>query len=60
MILERESRGKPVRISTHSFVIGGAAMFTMISAGIDPASPARIAAQVVAAVGLRGEHEDGG
>ena len=52
--VERESRGKPAGIATHSFVIGGAAMFTMISAVVDPASPARIAAQVVAGVGFLG------
>jgi putative Mg2+ transporter-C (MgtC) family protein len=52
--IERESRHKPAGISTHCFVIAGAAMFTMISAAIDPNSPARIAAQVVSGVGFLG------
>ena len=52
--IERESRHKPAGISTHCFVIGGAAMFTMVSAVIDPNSPARIAAQVVSGVGFLG------
>ena len=51
---EREMRGKPAGISTNSFVIGGAAMFTFVSLQIDPASPARIAAQVVSGVGFIG------
>jgi putative Mg2+ transporter-C (MgtC) family protein len=52
--IERESRGKPAGISTHCFVIAGAAMFTMVSAVIDPNSPARITAQVVSGVGFLG------
>lgn len=52
--IERESRGKPAGISTNSFVIGGAAMFTFISLEVDPNSPARIAAQVVSGVGFLG------
>ena len=52
--IERESRHKPAGISTHCFVIGGAAMFTMVSAAVDPSSPARIAAQVVSGVGFLG------
>lgn len=51
---ERESRGKPAGISTNSFVIGGAALFTFISLAVDPNSPARIAAQVVSGVGFLG------
>lgn len=51
---ERETRGKPAGISTNSFVIGGAAMFTFISLQVDPNSPARIAAQVVSGVGFLG------
>jgi putative Mg2+ transporter-C (MgtC) family protein len=51
---EREMRGKPAGISTNSFVIGGAAMFTFISLQVDPNSPARIAAQVVSGVGFLG------
>lgn len=52
--IERESRNKPAGISTNSFVIGGAAMFTFISLSVDPNSPARIAAQVVSGVGFLG------
>jgi putative Mg2+ transporter-C (MgtC) family protein len=52
--IERESRGKPAGISTNSFVIGGAAMFCYVSLAVDPASPARIAAQVVSGVGFLG------
>lgn len=51
---ERESRGKPAGISTNSFVIGGAVMFTVVSLAVDPNSPARIAAQVVSGVGFLG------
>lgn len=52
--LERESRGKPAGISTHCFVIGGAALFTYLSLAVDPNSPARIAAQVITGVGFLG------
>ncbi len=52
--LERESRNKPAGISTHCFVIGGAAMFTYLSMAVDPASPARIAAQVISGIGFLG------
>jgi putative Mg2+ transporter-C (MgtC) family protein len=52
--MEREARGKPAGISTNSFVIGGAAMFTFVSLQVDPNSPARIAAQVVSGVGFLG------
>lgn len=51
---ERESRKKPAGISTHAFVIGGAAMFTFVSLEVDPNSPARIAAQIVSGVGFLG------
>jgi putative Mg2+ transporter-C (MgtC) family protein len=43
---ERESRGKPAGISTHSFVIGGSMIFTYLSALVDPNSTSRIAAQL--------------
>lgn len=52
--LEREARQKPAGVSTHCFVIAGAALFTYVSAQIDPNSPARIAAQVVSGVGFLG------
>jgi putative Mg2+ transporter-C (MgtC) family protein len=51
---ERELRNKPAGISTHSFVIGGAFIFTYLSTVIDPSSPARIAAQIVTGVGFLG------
>lgn len=52
--VERESRGKSAGISTHCFVIGGATLFTMLSAAIAPADPARIAAGIVTGVGFLG------
>lgn len=52
--LERELRGKPAGISTHSLVIGGSMIFTALSIAMDPASPARIAAQVVSGIGFLG------
>lgn len=52
--IERESRGKPAGISTNSFVIAGAALFTYLSMAIDPNSTARIAAQIVSGVGFLG------
>ncbi len=52
--LERESRSKPAGVSTHCFVIAGAALFTFLSGAIDPDSRARIAAQVVSGVGFLG------
>lgn len=51
---ERESRGKPAGISTHTLVISGAMMFTFLSSVVDPASTSRIAAYVVAGVGFLG------
>jgi putative Mg2+ transporter-C (MgtC) family protein len=52
--VERELRNKPAGISTHCFVMAGACLFTFISLEVDPASPARIAAQVVSGVGFLG------
>lgn len=52
--IERELRDKPAGISTHCFVIAGAALFTFISTSIDPASPARVAAQVISGIGFLG------
>ena len=51
---ERESRGKPAGISTNSLVIGGAMLFTYLSAAVDPNSTSRIAAQVVTGIGFLG------
>ncbi|MBS3169171.1 MgtC/SapB family protein [Candidatus Woesearchaeota archaeon] len=52
--IEREYRGKSAGISTHSFVIAGAMLFSYLSLVFDPLSPARIAAQVVTGVGFLG------
>jgi putative Mg2+ transporter-C (MgtC) family protein len=52
--VERESRGKPAGISTNSLVIGGAMLFTYLSAAVDPNSTSRIAAQVVSGIGFLG------
>lgn len=51
---ERESRGKDAGISTHTLVIAGAMLFTMLSAMVDPASSSRIAAQIVSGIGFLG------
>ncbi len=51
---ERESRGKDAGISTHSFVITGAMLFTFLSSVVDPMSTSRIAAQIVSGIGFLG------
>lgn len=51
---ERESRGKDAGISTHTFVLGGAMLFTFLSMMVDPASKSRIAAQIVSGIGFLG------
>jgi putative Mg2+ transporter-C (MgtC) family protein len=51
---EREARGKDAGISTNSFVICGAMLFTFMSMTVDPASQSRIAAQVVTGIGFLG------
>ena len=51
---ERESRGKDAGISTHTFVISGAMLFTFMSMTVDPGSQSRIAAQVVSGIGFLG------
>jgi putative Mg2+ transporter-C (MgtC) family protein len=51
---ERESRNKPAGISTHCLVIGGAMIFTFLSALVDPNSSSRVAAQVVSGIGFLG------
>lgn len=51
---ERESRGKPAGISTHTLVIAGAMVFTFLSSQVDPGSTSRIAAYVVAGIGFLG------
>jgi putative Mg2+ transporter-C (MgtC) family protein len=52
--IERESRGKDAGISTNSFVICGAMLFTFMSMTVDPASQSRIAAQIVTGIGFLG------
>ena len=51
---EREARGKAAGISTNCFVIGGAMIFTYLSAAVDPNSTTRIAAQLVTGIGFLG------
>ncbi|HLP79131.1 MAG TPA: MgtC/SapB family protein [Acidobacteriota bacterium] len=50
----RERANKPAGISTHSLVIGGSMLFTILSLTIDPQSTSRIAAQIVTGVGFLG------
>src|SRR3989344_5527278 len=52
--LERELKSKPAGISTHSLVIGGSMLFTVLSLSLDPNSPARVAAQIVSGIGFLG------
>lgn len=52
--LERESRGKDAGVSTHTLVIMGAMIFTMLSNMVDPLSTSRIAAQIVTGIGFLG------
>jgi putative Mg2+ transporter-C (MgtC) family protein len=52
--MERESRGKPAGISTHSFVIAGSMIFTYLSALVDSTSTSRIAAQLITGIGFLG------
>lgn len=52
--IEREARGKDAGISTHILVIAGAALFTQLSAIVDPMSTSRIAAQIVSGIGFLG------
>jgi putative Mg2+ transporter-C (MgtC) family protein len=62
--VERQYRGKPAGIRTHSLVIGGSMLLTVVSALADPASPARITAQIVTGIGFLGAgailHREGG
>lgn len=52
--LERESKGKPARISTQCLVIGGSMIFSYLSGIVDPNSTSRIAAQIVTGIGFLG------
>ena len=62
--VERQYRGKPAGMRTHGLVIGGSMFFTVVSALADPASPARISAQIVTGIGFLGAgailHREGG
>lgn len=51
---EREYRGKDAGISTNTFVLCGAMLFTFLSMTVDPASKSRIAAQIVSGIGFLG------
>jgi putative Mg2+ transporter-C (MgtC) family protein len=51
---ERELKGKPAGISTHTLVIGGAMIFTFLSSQVDPTSTSRIAAQIITGIGFLG------
>jgi putative Mg2+ transporter-C (MgtC) family protein len=51
---ERELRGKDAGISTNTFVIAGAMIFTFLSMTVDPSSESRIAAQIVSGIGFLG------
>jgi putative Mg2+ transporter-C (MgtC) family protein len=52
--VERELKGKPAGIGTHSLVIGGSMIFTFLSSQIDPNSTSRIAAQIITGIGFLG------
>lgn len=52
--IERESRGKDAGISTHSLVIMGSMLFTVLSMQVDAESTSRIAAQIVTGIGFLG------
>ena len=43
---ERELRGKPAGISTHTYVIAGSMLFTLMSTMFGAGDPTRIAAQM--------------
>ena len=51
---ERQSRGKNAWVTTFTFVITGAMLFTFLSEQIDPASTSRIAAQIVSGIWFLG------
>ena len=52
--VERESRHKPAGVSTHTFVIAGAMLFSMLSTILGRGDPGRIAAQIVSGIGFLG------
>ncbi len=50
--IEREARGKSAGITTHSFVISGAMLFTVLSIFLEPTQPGRIASGIVTGIGF--------
>jgi putative Mg2+ transporter-C (MgtC) family protein len=52
--VEREARGKPAGISTNSLVIGGATVFSVLSATLDSEIPTRMAANIITGIGFLG------
>lgn len=51
---ERQAKGKNAWVTTFTFVITGAMLFTFLSEHIDPASTSRIAAQIVSGIWFLG------
>ncbi|HRH55409.1 MAG TPA: MgtC/SapB family protein [Candidatus Paceibacterota bacterium] len=51
---ERELRHKDAGISTHTLVIAGSMVFTLLSAVVDPLSTSRISSGIVTGVGFLG------
>ncbi len=52
--VERESRGKVAGTSTHTLVIAGSMLFTMLSLAMNPQVPSQIAAAIVTGIGFLG------
>lgn len=52
--IERELRGKDAGISTHILVISGSALFSLLSAIVDPTTTSHIASGVVSGMGFIG------
>lgn len=52
--LEREFRDKPAGISTHVLICSGAALFTLLSAIVDPSSTSRISSNILTGIGFIG------
>jgi len=52
--IERELRHKPAGIGTNVLICAGACMFALLSSRVDPASPSRIASNILTGVGFIG------
>jgi putative Mg2+ transporter-C (MgtC) family protein len=52
--IEREMRHKPAGIGTNLLICSGACIFALVSARVDPASPSRIASNILTGVGFIG------